>query len=71
MSRCCTTDRNAVLSINKSHMPDEPTNRELTEEELKLVVGGQSPKAYERFRCNIINALNYEKLKEHERHHGD
>ena len=68
----CTTPNNTVLSIKKSHMPDEPTDTtELTLEELELVVGGQTFETYERFRCDVINMLNYEVLKENERRNTD
>ncbi len=62
----CTTVNHAVLSIKQSHMPDEFTDRELTDEELELVVGGQTRETYERFRCDVINALNYEALRKDE-----
>ena len=62
----CTITRSAVLSIKQSHMPDKITTNELTDEELELVVGGQSRHAYEQFRCAVINALNYEALRENE-----
>ena len=62
----CTINNTTVLSNKQSRMSDEPTSRELTEEELELVVGGQSRETFERFRCGVINALNYEVLREDE-----
>ena len=69
MSRCTTTPID-VLSIKQSHMPDDTTNRELSDEELEMVVGGQSHETFEHWRCEIINALNYEALKEDERQYN-
>ncbi len=53
------------------HMPDDTNNRELSDEELEMVVGGQSHEAFEHWRCEIINTLNYEALREDERRYND
>ena len=66
----CTIGTIDVLSIKQSHMSDDNINRELSDEELEVVVGGQSHETFERWRCEIINTLNYEALKENERRHN-
>ena len=38
-------------------------DRELSMEELELVVGGQSFESLSKFRCNVINSLNTKKTK--------
>ena len=52
-------------------MPENIITKELTEEELELVVGGQTRETYERFKVDVINRLNYEKLRKNEEQRRD
>ena len=68
-ARRCTTDDATVLSIKRSHMPDDTTSRELTDEELETVIGGRARESFEIWRCEMINELNAIRKNE-QRHSG-
>ena len=68
MKRCTTTNID-VLSIKQSHMPDDIPSRELSDEELEIVIGGQTRESFEHWRCEIINALNYDAIRKDEQRH--
>jgi len=50
----CTIEANTVLSNTRLPMSDTD-NRELTDEELSNVIGGQSREAFDLWRVKLIN----------------
>ena len=52
----CTTKLNTVLSNTRSPMPNT-SDRELTDEELSNVIGGQTRESFDIWRVKLINEL--------------
>ena len=65
----CTTNIINVLSNTRSPMPDV-TNRELTDEELSNVIGGQTPAQFNVWRIKLINKLGSRSHEERQYPHG-